>query len=34
LHSIAYHSPKMGKAEINYEIHVNEMLAIVSAFKD
>ena len=34
LHPIAFHSRKMDKAEINYEIHDKEMLAIVSAFKE
>jgi hypothetical protein len=34
LHPIAYHSRKMDKAEINYEIHDKEMLAVVSAFKE
>jgi hypothetical protein len=34
LHHIAYHSQKMDKAEINYEIYDKEMLAIVSAFKE
>jgi hypothetical protein len=33
-HPIAFHSRKMDKAEINYEIHDKEMLAIVSAFKE
>ena len=34
LHPVAFHSRKMDKAEINYEIHDKEMLAIVSAFKE
>ena len=34
LHPIAFHSRKMDKAEINYEIHDKEMLAIVSGFKE
>lgn len=34
LHPIAFHSRKMDKAEINYEIHDKEMLAIVVAFKE
>jgi len=33
LHPVAFHSRKMDKAEINYEIHDKEMLAVVSAFK-
>jgi hypothetical protein len=32
LYPIAYHSRKMDKVEINYEIHVKEMLTIVSVF--
>jgi len=34
LHPVAFHSQKMDKAEINYEIHDKEMLAVVSAFKE
>jgi hypothetical protein len=34
LKPVAIHSRKMDKAEINYEIHDKEMLAIISAFKD
>ena len=34
LHPVAFNSRKMDKAEINYEIHDNEMLAVVSAFKE
>jgi hypothetical protein len=34
LHPIASHSQKMDTAEINYEIHDHEMLAIVSAAKE
>jgi hypothetical protein len=34
LHPIAYHSRKMNKHEINYEIHDKELLAITSAFKE
>lgn len=34
LHPVAFHSRKMDKAEINYEIHDKEMLAIVSCFKE
>jgi len=33
LHPVAFHSRKMDKAEINYEIYDKEMLAVVSAFK-
>ena len=34
LHPIAFHSRKMNKHEINYEIHDRELLAITSAFKE
>ena len=34
LHPVAFHSRKMDKAEINYEIHDKEMLAVVSGFKE
>jgi hypothetical protein len=34
LHPIVYHSRKMDKAEIYYEIHDKEMLVIVSVFKE
>jgi len=34
LHPVAFHSRKMDKAKINYEIHNKEMLAVVSAFKE
>jgi len=34
LHPVAFHSRKIDKAEINYEIHDKEMLAVVSAFKE
>jgi hypothetical protein len=34
LKPVAFHSRKMDKAEINYEIHDKEMLAIISAFKE
>ena len=34
LHPIAFHSRKMNKHEINYEIHDKELLAITSAFKE
>lgn len=33
LHPVGYHSRKMAPAEINYEIHDKELLAIVDAFK-
>ena len=33
-HPCAFHSRKMAAAEINYEIHDKEMLAIVAAFKE
>ena len=32
LHPVAFHSRKMNKQEINYEIHDKELLAITSAF--
>jgi len=34
LHPIAFYSRKMDKAELNYEIHDKELLAIVSSFKE
>src|SRR5436853_769558 len=34
LHPIAFHSRKMNKHEINYEIHDKELLAITSSFKE
>jgi transposase InsO family protein len=34
LHPVAFHSRKMNKHEINYEIHDKELLAITSAFKE
>ena len=34
LHPVAFHSRKMNKYEINYEIHDKELLAITSAFKE
>ena len=33
LHPVAFHSRKMNKQEINYEIHDKELLGITSAFK-
>jgi hypothetical protein len=33
LHPVAFHSRKLNKHEINYDIHDKELLAIVSAFK-
>jgi len=33
LHPVAFHSQKSQPAEINYEIHDKELLAIVDAFK-
>ena len=34
LHPVAFHSRKMNKHEINYEIHDKELLAITSGFKE
>lgn len=34
LHPVAFYSRKMDPAELNYEIHDKEMLAIVAAFKE
>ena len=34
LHPVAFHSHKMNKHEINYEIHDKELLAITAAFKE
>ena len=34
LHPVAYHSRKFKPAEINYDIHDKEMLAIIVAFKE
>ena len=34
LHPIAFHSRKMNKHEINYDIHDKELLAITAAFKE
>jgi hypothetical protein len=34
LHPVAYHSRKMSKPELNYEIHDKELLAIVDACKE
>jgi len=34
LHPVAFHSRKFQPAEINYEIHDNELLAVVDAFKN
>jgi hypothetical protein len=34
LHPVAYHSRKFKPAEINYDVHDQEMLAIVTAFKE
>ena len=34
LHPVAFHSRKMNKHEINYEIHDKELLAITAAFKE
>ena len=33
LHPIAFHSRKFTSAEINYEIHDKELLAVVDSFK-
>jgi len=33
LHPVAFHSRKFTSAEINYEIHDKELLAIVDSFK-
>jgi len=33
LHPVAFHSRKFQPAEINYEIHDKELLAVVNAFK-
>src|SRR5207344_467622 len=32
-HPVAFYSRKMNKAEINYEIHDKELLAVTAAFK-
>ena len=34
LHPVAFYSHKMTPAEINYEIHEKELLAIVACFKE
>jgi hypothetical protein len=34
LKPVVFHSKKIAKAEINYEIDDTEMLAIISAFKE
>jgi hypothetical protein len=34
LHPVAYHSQKFKPAEINYDVHDKEMLALVTAFKE
>ena len=34
LHPIAFHSQKFTAAEINYEIHDKELLAIVDSFQE
>ena len=34
LHLVAFHSRKMNKHDINYEIHNKELLAITSSFKE
>ena len=34
LHPVAFHSRKFTAAEINYEIHDNELLAIVDSFQE
>jgi len=33
LHPVAFHSRKFQPAEINYDVHDKELLAIVDAFK-
>ena len=33
-HPVAFYSRKMNKAEINYEIHDKELLAVTAAFKE
>jgi len=33
LHLVAFHSRKFQPAEVNYEIHDKELLAVVNAFK-
>jgi hypothetical protein len=33
LHLIAFHSPKFQPAEINYEVHAKDLLAVVDSFK-
>ena len=34
LHPVAFHSRKLNSAETNYEIHDQELLAIMEAFKE
>ena len=34
LHSIAYHSRKFSAVKVNYEIHDNELLAIIDVFEE
>ena len=34
LHPVTFHSRKLNSAERNYEIHDNELLAIMVAFKE
>jgi hypothetical protein len=34
LHPVPFHSQKFNKAEVNYEIHDQELLAIITAFKE
>ena len=34
LHLIAFHSRKFSAAEINYEIHNKELLAIIDSFQE
>ena len=34
LHPVAYHSRKFSPAEIHYDIHDKEMLAIINGFKE